>query len=591
MAHNALNTFSMILIALGAIFGLVALAYVLRLAFSRQSSEIGGWEFRGAGRIIIAIAKTAVAEGIRAKVASGFALIVLASLPFFWLVAEGDGTIKGRIQMFMAYSLGFSSIILALLTIFFSCRSLSHEITSRQIYGIISKPVPRWQILAGKWLGIMSLNVALVAIVGVGTYAGTMVLLGQFTRELEHELATFGGLTPEQASNTVAALKDVRGIGKDGMESPIIDAMERSTGMSRRQIGDILLMLPEPTRVNLRSFDEIRRQLLVSRAAVKVPIPREEINKEAEARFQRMAKEGRLPEALTDRQIREQIRQNLFGRFCTVLPGEPRVWELQGPLPEKRSDFIMSIRFKIHVPADLSAIQHPVTGETLESNRLLCVWGIGDPRTASYAQLTSQEPVRTFRELEIPTNCIKKDGTIILSFRNVDPRNKEVVFDFPGALMVLYRVGSFEFNLFQTCLAILVPLVCLASLGVCASTFLSFPVGSLILVILYLISISMGFVAESLAVTEEYALQESDLMFEIRRMMVESIQVLLSLGDVYPTEQLIEGRTVNWSLTGFDESQWNIVLSQWPFALAKSAIVLMLAVVVFRRRELASIIV
>ncbi|MCA9255355.1 MAG: ABC transporter permease subunit, partial [Phycisphaerales bacterium] len=75
----------------------------------------------------------------------------------------GDATIKGRVQMFMAYSLGFSSFVLALLTILFSCRSLSREIESRQIFGLVTKPVPRWQILAGKWCGIMALNVLLMA--------------------------------------------------------------------------------------------------------------------------------------------------------------------------------------------------------------------------------------------------------------------------------------------------------------------------------------------------------------------------------------------------------------------------------------------
>ena len=47
----------------------------------------------------------------------------------------------------------------------------------------------------------------------------------------------------------------------------------------------------------------------------------------------------------------------------------------------------------------------------------------------------------------------------------------------------------------------MIPVTCLTSLGVCASTFLSLPVGALILITLYVLSLSMGFVAESFAAT------------------------------------------------------------------------------------------
>lgn len=585
------NMLSMSMIISGGVMGLFVFGYGISRAFSRQPSEISHWTFRGAPQAITAVAKAAVSEGIRTKIALWFALMVLASIPFFWSVAEGDGTLRGRVQMFTVYSFGFSGFALGLLTIFFSCRSLSHEIVSRQIYGVVSKPVPRWQILAGKWLGVMFLNVVVLAIVGVGTYVGTIGLIRQFRGQLEEELVTFGGLTPEASADAVAALDHVRGIGKEGPEGPIAHAMAKATGLSLQQTDEVFLKLPEETRMNLRRHDELRRRLLVARAAVKVPIPRDKIREAADRRFEHLAKEGRLSDAMSDQQIREQLRQDIFGEFCTVRSGENRTWKLQGPRPEKRSDFIMSIRFKIHVAADLPAYRHPITGEVFERDTLYCVWGIGDPSTAKYAEYVSPQPVRTFQELEIPTECIGEDGSILVTFINIDPRRQDVVFDFPDALLVLYRVGSFEFNLFQTSLAVLVPLICLASFGIFASTFLSFPVGSLILVSLYLVSLSMGFVSESLAVTDEYAPREAGLSFELRRLIVESIQAMLSLGDLEPTNQLIEGRSIDWTIRGFRDAPWSAVLGQWPFVFAKSAIVMMMAVSVFRRRELAAVVV
>jgi hypothetical protein len=579
----------MVMIALGALFAVVTLVYVLRMAFSRQTGEIGGWEIRGAARRIAAVARTTIAEGVRTKAALGFALLVLASVPLFWLIAEGDGTIKGKVQMFITYSLGFAGFVLSLLTILFSCRSLSNEIATRQIYGIVSKPVPRWQILTGKWVGVMSLNVILLGLVGLGTYVGTKAITWQFKGQLRHELTISGGLTPKQSDDAVAALDRVRGIGKAGMESPVITAMTQATGMSRKQIGDVLLKLPEPTRVNLRRFDELRRQVLVARASVHPPIP--DLTEAIEKRYREMEQADTLPELMTPGEIREHIATELAGSVRTVPPGTGRVWKLKGPKPEERRDFIMSVRFKLRVAATIPALRNPDTGELLEEETVLCVWTVGDPRTANSLEHLDTQPANTYKELELPTNCIESDGTIVLTFLNIDPRNNDVIFDYPDGLEVLYRVGSFGINVFQACLATLVPLACLSSLGVCASSFLSFPVGSLIIGCLYLISISMGFVAESLAVSEEYAPDPTrrGLDWEVRRMTVNAIGTILSVGGLDPTNQLIDGRTIDWSVPW--HSPLRESLSKWPFALLKSIVILMIGVLVFRRRELAAVIV
>lgn len=584
-----LNTLSMILIGFGALFALVTLVYVIRGAFGRQVGEIGGWELRGSGRRIIAVMRATLAEGLRARVASGFALIVLFSVPIFWLTAEGDGTIKGRVQMFMTYALGFTGFILSLMTIFFACRSLSKEIASRQIYSIVSKPVPRWQILAGKWLGVMLFNAVLLAIVGAGTYVGTLLIVREFTDRLEHQLATKGGMTPGQAAETVAALAHVRGIGRKGVESPIVAAMAGAAGLSRNQMADILLKLPEATRVDLRRFDELRRQVLLARASVSPEIP--DFTDQVDQKYEEMRKNNSLPATMTEREIKNQLLQSFIGSYRTVRFGEGRTWLLKGPVPEDRDDFFMGVRFKIVVAATMPPFLDAETGMTLEKDTLLCAWGVGDPRSSNYAELLDTQPINSFKEFEIPVNCVESDGTIRLTFGNVDPRRKDAVFNFPDGLQVLYRVGSFEMNLFQACLAILVPLACLASLGLCASTFLSFPVGSLILVCLYLIALSMGFVAESLAVTDEYAPPDPGTAYLLRRLVVESLDVILAIGDLNPTDALIEGRAVDWSLPSWRLTSWNVYLSRWPFALAKSALVLMVAVLVFRRRELAAVIV
>jgi ABC-type transport system involved in multi-copper enzyme maturation permease subunit len=109
------------------------------------------------------IARTTIAEGIRMKLAVVFILLLMLILPTLPIVSHGDGTLKGRVQSFLNYSLTATWVLLSLLTIFMSCSTLANEIKNRQIYSLASKPVPRWKVLLGKWLGIIVLDVALLA--------------------------------------------------------------------------------------------------------------------------------------------------------------------------------------------------------------------------------------------------------------------------------------------------------------------------------------------------------------------------------------------------------------------------------------------
>jgi hypothetical protein len=571
-------TFSGVMISLAIVMIFITLAYVILLAFSRQSGEICGWELRGAWRRIAAVARTTVAEGVRVRFASGFAAVILIAVPLFWLTADGDGTVKGRIQMFITYSLGFAAFMLALLTIFFSCRSLSVEIGSRQIYAIATKPMPRWQLLVGKWLGIMLFNVTLLLVVFLGAWAGTKATVSRFKSHLARELVTYCALTEDQAAVAVAALDHVRGIGKQGADSPVIDAWAEALGLPKEKIIEWRTKLPESTRVDVRRFDEVRRQVMVARASISPPMP--DLNQEIERIYGKLKTADRLPEDWSDRRIREQIEAELRGALTTIQPGMARVWKLAGPRPETGPEFIMSVRFKLQASRDLPAV---TLGEmALEKDTLICGWGVGNPSKANYVERQDVFPVRTVNELEIPVNCIEEDGTIQLAFANLDPRQVDVTIDLPDDLQVLYRVGSYEQNLGRAFLAVLIPLTCLTSFGVCASTFLSLPVGSLIIVTLYILSMSMGFVAESFAATPEYVPEHPPLSYEIRRAAIGAVDWALYIGDVDPVRKLIEGRAVDWPLI------WQNV---WRHVLLKSTIVMAAGVMIFRRRELASVIV
>ncbi|MEK6644927.1 MAG: ABC transporter permease subunit [Planctomycetota bacterium] len=575
------NRLFLIMLGFGLFMGLVTLLYVIKQAFGRDGGEVGGWEIRGAPGRIFAIARTTLAEGLRAKVGAGFAAIIFIAIPIFYFTAEGDGTIKGRVQMFLSYSMGFSGFVIGVLTIMFSCRSLSVEIASKQIFGIASKPVPRWQIVAGKWVGVMSLNVALLTVSTIAAYAGTQGVIKRFKNQLTGELESYGGLTPVQAATTVAALEDVHGIGRQGVQSPIVDAFAKSLGRTPDQVADLLLRLPEGTRMNLRRFDELRRHVIACRAALKAELP--DFAPEIRAQVDKLKKSGEIPEGWTESKLLQNFKAAVIGQFCTIPPGpqNARQWKFKGPRPIKGKNVIMSIRFKLDAPGYVPPQE--VRGEQLPENTLLCFWGFGDSAKADYAETGEPYPVNSFFELEMPSECVEDDGTIVISFANMDPRRQSVSMDLANkGLEVLYHTGTFEEGVVQAALAILIPVACLASFGVCASTFLSFPVGTLIVMTLFIVASSMGFVADALAATKDYAGANMTLEWEIRRFTVDAIGWVLAIGDLDSVSELIEGRAVGWA------ALWS---NTWKFVLLKGTAVFVLAVLVLRRRELATVIV
>jgi hypothetical protein len=100
------------------------------------------------------------------------ALLILAvvGLP---LVIKDDGTAQGFTQIILTYTLSVTTGLLGLSTLWLACGTLARDIEECQIQVVATKPIARWQIWLGKWLGIVTLNAALLAIAGACIY-GTL---------------------------------------------------------------------------------------------------------------------------------------------------------------------------------------------------------------------------------------------------------------------------------------------------------------------------------------------------------------------------------------------------------------------------------
>ena len=90
-------------------------------------------------------------------------LVIFGALPFFTL---GEDTV-----MFKAVSLDVVLVLVLLSTLFATSKSIFDEIEDRTMLTLMSKPVRKWQVLIGKYLGII-----LAAAVAIGIFGAIVCL-------------------------------------------------------------------------------------------------------------------------------------------------------------------------------------------------------------------------------------------------------------------------------------------------------------------------------------------------------------------------------------------------------------------------------
>ena len=94
------------------------------------------------------------------------AVLLLATVVALPVLIKDDGTARGFTQILLTYTLSVISALLGLSTLWLACGTLARDIEECQMQMVAVKPIARWQIWLGKWLGIVTLNAALLALAG-----------------------------------------------------------------------------------------------------------------------------------------------------------------------------------------------------------------------------------------------------------------------------------------------------------------------------------------------------------------------------------------------------------------------------------------
>src|ERR1700761_963836 len=107
---------------------------------------------------------------LRFKLFLVIAVLLIAAVVGLPLVVKDDGTARGFTQIILTYTLSAVTALLGLSTLWLSCGTLARDIEECQMQVIATKPIARWQIWLGKWLGIASLNATLLVLAGACIY-------------------------------------------------------------------------------------------------------------------------------------------------------------------------------------------------------------------------------------------------------------------------------------------------------------------------------------------------------------------------------------------------------------------------------------
>ncbi|MFT5123493.1 MAG: hypothetical protein ACI9TH_002166 [Kiritimatiellia bacterium] len=196
-----------------------------------------------------AIAMIALRSAVRSKIVICLILLLLITIIGIPLTVKGDGSPESKVQVLVSYTLAFSQIILAIVTLWSGCAAVSTEVEDSRIHLVVTKPVHRAQIWLGKWLGLLLMNFVALLLTGLTVYG----LLKYETRE--------SAWKPDE----YARLQEEVLVARRVVPAPVPNVEKAAT----RQLRDLITrgqlapgMSPEAT------LGELRQRMLIQTNAV-----------------------------------------------------------------------------------------------------------------------------------------------------------------------------------------------------------------------------------------------------------------------------------------------------------------------------------
>jgi hypothetical protein len=316
--------------------------------------------------------------------------------------------------------------------------------------------------------------------------------------------------------------------------------------------------------------NQANNEFYTARASI---VPQEpDVTKEVNEVYNRLETNLQLPENMTHSEIIAQLTRQKKLQMRAAAVGHQLIWEFNDVRPADPNGSLF-IRFKYE------------TSVTPPDSQVFSQWFIGDYRQIKYGTARGvpiystpvrKDPIRTFREIEVPANAVAEDGYLAVGFLNVPLNNTVVIFPLEDGLEVLYKADNFSANFLRAVLLLLFRLIFLACLGILASSFLSFPVAILFCLVIFFTATFSNFVMESFDMLGKN-------LSSVYSYTIRPVILLLPQFDKFnPTKYLVPARLLSWLF---------VVKAAGLIVCIKSFLLLLFALLIFSFREIAKIII
>ncbi|MCK4601804.1 MAG: hypothetical protein KAU28_05025, partial [Phycisphaerae bacterium] len=551
---------------------------------------------------------------------------------------KGDGTLAGRARTFLSYSTSLTRVALGVLTVFFTVAAVSEDVRTRMIFTVAVKPVARWQYILGRWLGVMTLNAMLLAAASAGIYGMAMYLrTGALTEAINARDRAAVETEVFTARRRVSPVpKDI-----DGEVLRRLDELRKSGRYDETMERFAVRYGPDEAEQRLyaeihnqvvQASQSIRPGGILQWWFRGINVAGRDYR--GQGKVTRIHRDSRRMRIETDSNV---IGRLVFDGPVLVNGVEARVAQLQTDafdvrfqaeeftapavaLAKAGDEVELTVEPTIQITYKASAATYPPDG------RLRSWWQIASP-AGDMAVLERNDTVRQPATLTLPARVVGQavDLSKWVEYRageiareqgvDKDQARRQARRETPppvdGApagtvtwatdvryvnlphpltgdvtsvtildedISVLFRAGGFEANFARGAALILIQLAYVAALGVLAGSFLTFPVGCLMVFTLLPFSVFRQYLTEAVQPTPAGKL---DWYIWPGRVVVRALASLLpDLEGSSPGEWLVDGMYIAWSFV--DQAALGTLLGRAGLALA-------FACLIFRSHELARV--
>jgi hypothetical protein len=200
---------------------------------------------------IWAIAKLTFKAAVRSRFMVIFLLLLVGVVGMLPILIRHDGTAAMFTQVMVIYTLIVLTSLLIGATIWMSCGAISREVAECQMQILTTKPIGRWQIWLGKWLGLSLINAIFLVAVGAIIYGllfwGASRLSADQRVALDKYLMVARGALREAPTDRTEAIERVfqRRMNEEGVQD-LDPRMVRTKIVEQFQMADELV--PGDTR-------------------------------------------------------------------------------------------------------------------------------------------------------------------------------------------------------------------------------------------------------------------------------------------------------------------------------------------------------